>query len=68
MQCEMTINCYNVRATVEPVRAPRSHGNAASRLRTFAISLLVIVMMLYGGWFAQPRQRIPQQRSQTRQL
>ena len=52
MQCEMTINCYNVCATVEPVRAPRGNGNAASRLRTFAISLLVIVMMLYGGWFA----------------
>jgi len=50
MQCEITLNCYNAGASVEPVRAP--HGNAASRLRTFAISVVVIVMMLYGGWFA----------------
>ena len=52
MQCEMTIHCYKGCASIEPVRAPRGHGNVASRLRTFAVSVLVIVMTLYGGWFA----------------
>ena len=52
MQCEMTINCYNACGNAASLHAPRGHANAAGRLRGLAIAVLVIAMMLYGGWFA----------------